>query len=61
MALIGGDGSIGEGQPAALTPTDHGLDGVAEEPARSSGVAQFAGSLKVFPSDLEGVLKQLGE
>jgi hypothetical protein len=61
MTLIGADGAIREGQPAALTPTDHGLDGVAEEPACRSGVSEFARALKVFPGDLEGFLKQLGE
>jgi len=30
--LIGGDGAIGEGQPAPLPLPDHGLDGVAEKP-----------------------------
>ena len=61
MTLIGADGAIGEGQPASLAPTDHGLDGVAEEPACRSGVAEFARALKVFPGDLEGVFKQLGK
>src|ERR1700722_1557250 len=59
--LIGADGAIGQDQPAALTPTDHGLDGVAEKPACVRAVAQFARSLEVFPGDLEGVLKQLGK
>ena len=42
---------FGEGQPAALPPADHGLDGVAEEPACSSGVVQFARAVQVFPGD----------
>jgi hypothetical protein len=40
--LICADSTIGEGQSAALTPTDHGLDGVAEKPACNNAVAQFA-------------------
>jgi hypothetical protein len=59
--LIGADGTIGEGQPTALTPADHGLDRVAEKSASSSGVAQFACAIEVFPGDLEGILKQLGK
>ena len=58
---IGADGSIGEGQPVALTAADHDLDGVAEEPACSGGVAQIARAFQVFPRDLEGVLKRLGK
>lgn len=57
MTLIGADGAIGEGQPAALATTNHGLDGVAEKPARGGAVAQFARPLEVFPGDLEGLLK----
>jgi hypothetical protein len=53
MTLVGDNGSIGEGQPAALAPADHGLNGVAEEPACRSGIAQFAGPLQIFPRDLE--------
>jgi hypothetical protein len=39
--FIGGDGTIGEDQPAAQTLPDHGLDGVAEKPACGGAVAQF--------------------
>jgi hypothetical protein len=53
MTLVGDNGSIGEGQPAALAPADHGLNGVAEEPACRSGIAQVAGPLQIFPRDLE--------
>jgi hypothetical protein len=49
------------GQPATLTSPDHGLDGVTEKPACGRAVAQFAGALKVFPCDLEGFFKQLGD
>ena len=52
---IGADGSIGEGQPVALTAADHDLDGVAEEPACGSRVAQIACAFQVFPCDLEGI------
>jgi hypothetical protein len=61
MTFIGADGAIGEGQPVALSPADHGLDGVTEEPACRSVIAEFARPLQVFPGDLEGVLKQLGK
>lgn len=61
MTLVRDDGSIGEGQPAALAPANHGLDGVAEEATCRSGIAQFAGPLLVFPRDLERFLKQLGK
>jgi hypothetical protein len=61
MTFIGADGSIGEGQPVALSPADHGLDCVTEEPACRSVIAEFARPLQVFPGDLEGVLKQLGK
>jgi hypothetical protein len=57
LALLGGDGAIGEGQPAALTPADHGLDGVAKKPTCRSGVAEFAGPLQIFPGDLKGLLQ----
>ena len=59
--MIGGDGTIGEGQRAALTLTDHGLDGVAEKPACGRAIAQFARALEVFPGNLERFLKQLGK
>ena len=59
--LIGGDGAIGEGQPAPLPLPDHGLDGVAEKPACRSAVSKFAGALEVFPGDLERILEKLGE
>jgi hypothetical protein len=39
-----------------MTPADHVLDGVAEEPACRSGIAEFAGPLQIFPGDLEGIL-----
>jgi hypothetical protein len=61
MTSISADGAIGEGQPAALAPTDHGLDCVAQKAARCRAVAQFARAIEIFPGDLEGVLKQLGE
>jgi hypothetical protein len=61
MTFIGADGAIGEGQPVALSPADHGLDGVAEEPACRGVIAQFARAFQVFPCDLERVLKQLGK
>src|ERR1700744_4120144 len=48
-------------QPAALAPTDHGLDDVAENPACGRAVAQFARAFKVFPGNLERFLKQLGK
>jgi hypothetical protein len=59
--LIGGDGAIGEGQPAALPLPNHGLDGVAEKPACRSAVFKFAGTLEVFPGDLERIFEELGE
>ena len=59
--LISADGAIGQRQPAALAPADHGLDGVAEKPACGSVVAQFARAFEVFPGDLEGFLEQLGK
>ena len=59
--MIGGDGAIGEGQPAALPLPDHGLDGVAGKPACRSAVFKFARTLEVFPGDLEGFLKQFGK
>ena len=49
------------GQPAALAPTDHGLDDVAEKPACRSAISQFAAPLKVLPGDLERILEELGE
>jgi len=61
MTLTCADGAIGEGQPAALTTADHGLDGVAEEPACRSGVAKFTRALKVFPGDLEGTSNRESE
>jgi hypothetical protein len=61
MTLIGADGPIGEGQPAALPPADHGLDAVAEEAAGTSGVTEFARPFQIFPGDLERVLEQLGK
>lgn len=48
-------------QPAALAPTDHYLDDVAEKPACRSAVSQFAAPLKVLPGDLERILEELGE
>jgi hypothetical protein len=59
--LIGGDGAIGKGQPAALPLPDHGLDGVAEKPACRSAVSKFAGAFEVFPGNLERILEKLGE
>jgi hypothetical protein len=59
--LIGSDGAIGEGQPAALPLPDHGFDGVAEKPACRSTVSKFARALEVFPGDLERILEKLGE
>jgi hypothetical protein len=59
MTLICADGAIGEGQPAALTTADHDLDRVADEPACRTRVAKFTRALQVFPSNLEGFLKQL--
>ena len=52
---------LDECQPAALAPTDHGLDDVAEKPACRSAVSQFAAPLKVLPGDLEQILEELGE
>jgi len=59
--LVGANGPVGECQPAALAPTDHGLDDVAEKPACRSAVSQFAAPLKVLPGDLERILEELGE
>jgi hypothetical protein len=59
--LIGADGPVGQCQPAALAPTDHGLDDVAEKPTCRSAVSQFAAPLKVLPGDLERILEELGE
>jgi hypothetical protein len=47
MMLIGGDGAIGEGQPAALAPTDHGFNCVAQKAARCRAVAQFACAIEI--------------
>ena len=59
--LKGGDGAIGEGQPAPLPLPDHSLDSVVEKPACRSAVSKFAGTLEVFPGDLERILEKLGE
>jgi hypothetical protein len=59
--LVGADGPVGQCQPAALAPTDHGLDDVAEKPTCQSAVSQFAAPLKVLPGDLERILEELGE
>ena len=59
--MVGDDGPVGQRQPAALAPADHGLDDVAEEPACRSAVSRFAAPLKVLPGDLEGILEELGE
>jgi len=61
MPLISADGAIGEGQPAALAPTDHGFNCVAQKAARCRAVAQFACAIEILPGHLEGVLKQLGK
>jgi hypothetical protein len=49
------------GPAGSADPADHSLDGVAEEPACRGVIAEFARPLQVFPGDLEGVLKQLGQ
>ncbi len=59
--MVGADGPVGQCQPAALAPTDHGLDDVAEKPTCRSAVSQFAAPLKVLPGDLEQILEELGE
>src|ERR1700722_17309926 len=53
--LVSRNSAVGEGQAASLATPDHGLDGVAEKPARNSAVAQFARPLQIFPGDLEGL------
>ena len=55
--MVGADGPVEECQPAALAPTDHGLDDVAEKPTCRSAVPQFAAPLKVLPGDLEQILR----
>jgi hypothetical protein len=61
MTLIGTNGTIGGGQPAALPAADHDFDGVAEKPARGSSISQFARPMQVFPGNLERILKQFGK
>jgi hypothetical protein len=46
---------------AALAPTNHGLDDVAEKSAWGCAVAQFAHAFEVFPGNLERFLKLLGK
>ena len=46
-------------EPVALAAADHGFDRIGQKSTCNRTVAKFACPLQVFPSDLEGVFKQL--